>query len=91
MAQRKQKPRPFLLVEEGQPLVAVPLEIDGRKLVAYVPQEGAIDDSELPQSVRDALNLAGAWSDLDWEEAQATLARIRRDSKPFALRETADG
>jgi hypothetical protein len=57
-------------------------------MVCYVPEDEPVDDHELPQSVRDALNLAGAWSDLDWEEAQATLERIRRDGKPAALRET---
>jgi hypothetical protein len=41
--------------------------------------------------VRDVLNLAGAWSDLDWEEVEAALARIRQDSKPFVVAESAGG
>ncbi len=30
----------------------------------------------------DARMLAGAWADLDWEEAVATLDRIRHDTEP---------
>jgi hypothetical protein len=89
MAHRKFKPVPYLVVEEGTPLVAIPIEVDGRKLVCYVAEQEAVDDADLPASVRDALNLAGAWSDLDWEEAEAALARIRQDSKPSTTAEPA--
>ena len=84
MAQQRFKPVPYLVVEEGTSLVAIPIDVDGRKLVCYVPEQDAVDDSELPESVRDALNLAGSWSDLDWAEVQAALERIRQDGKPTA-------
>ena len=84
MAQQRFKPVPYLVVEEGTSLVAIPIDVDGRKPICYIPEQNAVDESELPEAVRDALNLAGAWSDLDWEEVQAALERIRQDSKPLA-------
>jgi hypothetical protein len=38
-----------------------------------------IDD---PDVIADARSLAGAWSDLDWDETIAALDRIRHESKP---------
>jgi hypothetical protein len=32
--------------------------------------------------VKEALDLAGAWSDLDWDDTIAALDRIRHESKP---------
>lgn len=45
-----------------------------------VPQNLPVDEN-LPKSVRDALALAGAWSDLKDDEFEA-LDRIRHESKP---------
>lgn len=36
----------------------------------------------LPPTVHDALSLAGAWSDLDWDEMYEALDRIRHESEP---------
>jgi hypothetical protein len=41
--------------------------------------EGASASSD---SIQRALNLAGAWSDLNWDEMQAALDRIRHESQP---------
>jgi hypothetical protein len=82
---------PYLVVEEGTSLVAIPIEVKGRKLICYVPEQHAVDDAELPASVRDALSLAGAWGDLDWDEVEAALMQIRRDSKPLVAAELAGG
>jgi hypothetical protein len=40
------------------------------------------DGQSLPESVQQALNLAGAWSDLDWDETVEVLDRIRHESVP---------
>ena len=58
-----------LIEELTEPLEDVP-----------VPQNLSVDEN-LPKSVRDALALAGAWSDLKDDEFEA-LDRIRHESKP---------
>lgn len=40
------------------------------------------DEKHLPKSVRDALALGGAWSDLQGDDEFAALDRIRHESKP---------
>lgn len=35
-----------------------------------------------PGTVEEALALAGAWSDLDWDDMVEALDRIHHDSKP---------
>ena len=34
------------------------------------------------QAMQQALSLAGSWDDLDWDEMEAALDRIRHDSPP---------
>jgi hypothetical protein len=73
-----------LVADDGRPLIAVPLDEgaeDGRRRVAYYTSNAA--DAALPDAaVRRALDLAGAWADLDWEEARAALDRIRHQTPP---------
>lgn len=71
-----------LVIERDQPLIAIPLEEDGRDMVHYCVEEASTESATLPDTVRDALSLAGAWSDLDWDETVAALDRIRHESKP---------
>ncbi len=71
-----------LLVRPDQPLIGVLVQEEGREVVRYFTEEHAAD-AALPQhAIQDALSLAGAWSDLDWEEAEAELDRIRYQSRP---------
>ncbi len=73
-----------LVVERGEAVVAVPFIENGREMVRYsvvTPPEPASTD-EIPESVRVALSLAGAWSDIDWDEAVDALHRIRHESVP---------
>ncbi len=71
-----------LVIENDQPLIAIPLEEDGRETVRYFVEEEPPQSTTLPDTVRDALSLAGAWSDLNWDETVEALDRIRHDSKP---------
>ena len=73
-----------LVVAEGAPVVAVPLTEDGREVVRYAVDTAArvTATGNLPEAVRDALGLAGAWSDLDWDETVEALDRIRHQSRP---------
>jgi hypothetical protein len=74
--------RPSLTVPDEEPLIAVPVEENGREMVRYFVSEEEADAALSPQTVRDVRALRGAWSDLDWDEAKSELDRIRHESKP---------
>jgi hypothetical protein len=71
-----------VVAEDDQPLIAVPLDEDGRRRVAYYTSEAAADAALDDAAIRRAKALAGAWADLDWEEVAAELHRIRHQSPP---------
>jgi hypothetical protein len=71
-----------VIVDDDQPLIAVPLDEDGHRRVAYYTSEAAADAALPDAAVQRALDLAGAWADLDWEEALAELDRIRHQTPP---------
>ncbi|MGN6754890.1 MAG: hypothetical protein ACTHMJ_00730 [Thermomicrobiales bacterium] len=63
---------PHLILDEHQPLVAVPLVEAGQEVVHYFPDDEApVSD----QDVAEAIALAGAWSDLDWDDLERELSR----------------
>ena len=70
-----------LLSSEGEPLIGVYLVEDGREVTRYFTDERDAD-SALVHDDEDPLQLAGVWSDLDWDEMEAALARIRNESLP---------
>lgn len=72
----------ILVVERDQPVVATPLIEDGREVVRYAVETETTTPSPLPDSVQNALSLAGAWDDLDWNETVEALDRIRHESRP---------
>lgn len=65
-----------------QPLIAIIFEEDGQEIVRYFTDEAEADAALPSESVQAALDLAGAWSHLDWEEVEAELDRIRHASQP---------
>jgi len=82
MAERASGQVRSLLVRNDQPLIGVIVQEGSRQMVRYFAEEDALDTGETGQSVEEALSLAGAWSDLDWDEAVAELDRIRHQSQP---------
>jgi hypothetical protein len=76
----EQKHIPSLLVPRNQPLIAIPVEENGQEMVRYFTDEEEAE--RVASGVDEALSLAGAWSDLDEEEMQQALDRIRHESKP---------
>jgi hypothetical protein len=81
-------PKSVLALDEGEELdeslvAGFPIYRDGVEIDRFYPlQQPPIDEANLPESTRQALALAGAWSDLDWEQTEADLERIDRESKP---------
>ncbi len=80
MAEQGQ-PKSFDVVE-GEPLIGVPLNENGRQIVRYFTDEAAADEALAGRRRQRALDLAGVWSDLDWEAAADELDRIRHESRP---------
>jgi hypothetical protein len=79
------RPVGALVVERGQRVVAIPLIQNGREVVRYAVEDETHEleaDAPMPESVRIALSLAGAWNDLDWDETVEVLDRIRHESVP---------
>jgi hypothetical protein len=50
--------------------------------VRYFSEESQADKAVSEDVTQVALRLAGAWSDLSWEEMERELDRIRHESKP---------
>ena len=65
-----------------EPAVAVLNEVDGHLVVRYYRSEGEADADLTDADVEAALATCGAWSDLDWNEVERELDRIRHASPP---------
>ncbi len=76
------RPTPSLEAEPDQPLISIIVQQDGQEVVRYFADEAVADAALADDTVQDALNLAGAWSDLDWNEMVEALDRIRHESRP---------
>ena len=57
----------------NQPLVGVILQNNGQPEVHYFADATAADSAVSEHATRDALSLAGIWSDLNWSEMEAEL------------------
>ena len=82
MAEHRATRAQSLVVEIDQALIAIPLKEEGRDVVQYFADEEAADAALSEDTTQDALSLIGAWSDLDWDEMEEALYRIRHESKP---------
>lgn len=71
-----------LVGEDTQPLIAIPMEEEGRTFVRYFTDEAAADAAATERGIQEALSLAGAWDDLDWEEMEAALHQMRHEVAP---------
>ena len=71
----------FLVVEDGQALIAVPTVENGRNVTYYFAHDETADEV-LPPATQAALSAIGAWSHLDWDEVYESLDRIRHESDP---------
>ena len=71
-----------LVVREDQPLIALPVEEDGHEAVHYFTDEQVAAADDAGRSIQAALDLAGVWGDLDWDEMEAALYRMRHESPP---------
>lgn len=82
MAERRLSRMPSLLVRSNQPLIGVILEEHGQEVVRYFAEEAEADAAIPRGATQDALAVAGAWSDLNWDDMEKALDRIRHESPP---------
>ncbi len=73
---------PSFTLSGNQPLIGIPFEENGKEIVRYFSEETQADNAVSDDATQTALDLAGAWSDLSWEETEKELDRIRHQSKP---------
>jgi hypothetical protein len=73
---------PGLAVHPDRPLVGVVLVEDGQEVTHYFADKADADVAVAWWTTGDARSLAGAWADLDWEDALEEFDRIRHDNKP---------
>ena len=71
-----------LIVQGDQPLIGILTPEQESDTVTYFTDEDVADQTTTDAAVKDALALAGAWSDVPWEEIEAGLDRIRHESEP---------
>jgi hypothetical protein len=80
-AHRRTISNPGLAVYPDRPLIGIVLVEDGEEVVRYFADE-AEAAAAVAQTTMSDRSLAGAWADLDWQEAVEELDRIRHQSKP---------
>lgn len=81
MATENVKAREAIL-EQNEPLIAIPEERAGRVVTRYFFSEEEADRTLKTEEHQSGVTLAGSWADLDWEEAVEELDRIRHGSEP---------
>ena len=74
--------QPLLTTTQSQPLIGIPFEENGKEVIRYFSEEAQADHALSNDATKKALSLAGAWSDLDFDEMLDALDHIRHDSKP---------
>lgn len=73
---------PSFTLSGNQPLISIPFEENGQAVVRYFSEETQADKAISEDATRTALDLAGAWSDLNLDEMLEELDRIRHQSTP---------
>ena len=71
-----------LAVRSDQPLIGVILREGGEDVTCYFADEKDADAAVADSALKKALSAIGAWSDLDWDDMERELHRIRHESKP---------
>ena len=69
------------LVPRNQPLIGIISHDDGQEVVHYFAGEVEAD-AAISSNAKEILNLAGSWSDLNWDIVEEELYRIRHEGGP---------
>ncbi len=82
MADARARRAASLVVRADQPLIGIPAEEEGQEITRYFVDDEEADGAVGQDGVQRALSAVGAWSHLDWDEAERELDRIRHESAP---------
>jgi hypothetical protein len=82
MTEHSERREAGLVARRDQPLIGLVTQESGHEVVHYFAEEAAADATLSEAVTRAALDAIGAWSDLNWEEMQLALGRLRHDSPP---------
>lgn len=82
VANRRVRHRDSLTALSDEPLIGISFTVGDREITRYFTSESDADAAVAASVTEEARALAGAWSDLDWNETLAALDRIRHQSKP---------
>ena len=83
MALRKQRKKAAsLTVPSDRPLIGILVEEENQEVTRYFMDDAGTDAAVAAEAAARARALAGAWSDLNWEEMVDELDRIRHDTPP---------
>ena len=73
----------MITIRRGRPLIGVLTRDEhDQEVVTYFTDEVEADLAIPDADVEAALALAGAWSDVPWEDLETGLDRIRHESEP---------
>ncbi len=73
---------PTFTLPGNQPLIGILSKRNGQDVVCYFSEEAMADKTITHAVTEEALQLAGVWNDLSWNDTQKELDRIRHESTP---------
>ena len=82
MTEHQRRRSASLTVRPDQPLIGVIDQQNGTEVVRYFADAAGADEEFGDDGVQQALNLAGAWSEIDSDDFLDELDRIRHGSTP---------
>ena len=80
MAEQQSSRTAGFIVQRNQPLIGIISHEGGQEVVHYFAEEA--DAAISSSTIQEILNLAGSWSDLNWDVVEEELYRIRHESSP---------
>jgi hypothetical protein len=82
MAEQQSRHTVGFIVQRNQPLIGIISHEDGQEVVHYFAEEAEVNAAISSNALQEILNLAGSWSDLNWDVVEEELHRIRHESRP---------
>ena len=82
MAEQQSSHTVGFIVQRNQPLIGIISLEEGQEVVHYFAEEAEADAAISSSAIQEILNLAGSWSDLNWDVVEEELYRIRHESRP---------
>lgn len=82
MAEQHLDRKAGFVVSRNQPLIGIFSHDDGQEVVHYFSEEAEAEAAISSNGIQEILNLAGTWSDLNWDLVEEELYRIRHESSP---------